>query len=677
MNRFLKAKWIAPNKEYFPELTDTQKTVFDSPKNFTCFIFSKTIKIKQKCQLSIKISADVFYIFKLNGKIITRGPAIVGGEYGRKESLPWRFYDEFTTIINDGCNFIEILVCSSPIVMADYSSGQVGLILEATDSNNNCLFFTDNSWDCCIDKSFVCGNYTDLNLTKTNGVKSVEINRKSPINSGLKQLIQKTIKPVEVSKTENGFLFDFGKVYAAYIRTTVTASSQSIIAINPQEVKGLTNYGERILTKVGTATTESLQLHCMRYLEIITEAPVELDVELIYTHYPTENLENFICSDDNLNKLHKICKRTLKLCMQTYHLDSPVHQEALGCTGDYFIESLINYYTFGVTELTRLDILRTAWLMQETDGKLFHTTYSLIWVQWLLDFYNYTGDRELLFECEHSLNLLLKRFDGYCINGLIENPPDYLFIDWILIDEFDLHHPPKNLGQSALNCFYYKALLCASEIKRLLNKQLESEQLKAKADHLKTIFNQTFWDEENGLYFGGKNDFINTNIFLPISNEKRYFTIHANTLAVLYGLAENGENIMEKVINNDLFHAQPYFWHYIFEALYSVNLFEKYAFKCFDLWKQLLNECDSSLKEIYHPAGFTCDYSHGWGGTPAYQLSSKVLGVKFKDGKPTFCEPILGPLNFANGIIPLCDGKKLKVEIFKTNGGTKRNVTIE
>lgn len=73
-----------------------------------------------------------------------------------------------------------------------------------------------------------------------------------------------------------------------------------------------------------------------------------------------------------------------------FELDNPKHQENLGCTGDYFIVSLMNYFnyfTYGDTELTRLDVARTAHCLSGPDGHMFHTTYSMIWILMLYDYY--------------------------------------------------------------------------------------------------------------------------------------------------------------------------------------------------------------------------------------------------------------------------------------------------
>ena len=673
---FKSAKWIWLPKSDFPAFQVAQQTIFAPQTQFCVAVFEKETFTTEDTLLSVKISADVSYIFMLDGKTVSRGPAEVGGDYGRKEGLPWRFFDEFPLPLTKGAHSIKILVISAPRIMADYSSGENGLIVESVNQTGAPVFYTDETWKCYIDRKFVSANFTDFSKGISKKVYAEARKRKHPVPANLKPLVERVISPISVS-CENGlYRFDFGKVYSAYLKLRMFAKKRTAIDISMLEIEGLTNRSERMLLVEGENETETLQMHSLRFLEIRAENPVDIHAELVYTHYPVDEETYYSCDDQTLNDIFRVCKRTLKLCMQKYHLDSPVHQEALGCTGDYFIESLINYYTFGVTELSKLDILRTAWLMEETDGKMFHTSYSLIWAQWVLDYYHYTGEPSILSDCEKALNLLLNRFDSYCENGLLENPPDFMFVDWVPVPPFDLHHPPKNLGQSALNCFYYKTLLCGAEIKRLLHKTKEAETLEEKANLLKRVFHQTFWDEERGLYFAGKSDFVRTADFLPVSNEKRYFTVHTNALAVLYGLAGgNGKEIMKKIVfDSTLVPAQPYFMHFVFEALHKEELFGEYAFPLMKPWAEMIRECDSALKEIYLPANVACDYSHAWGGTLAYQLPAKTLGVTFLHGKPNFVTPVLGPLTKAEGVIPLANGSKIKITVEKINGETKRTI---
>ena len=108
--------------------------------------------------------------------------------------------------------------------------------------------------------------------------------------------------------------------------------------------------------------------------------------------------------------------------------------------------------SFGDMRLAEFDILRTAELLRHNDGRIFHTTYSLIWVRMLYDTYMISGNFNLLEKCRDALDMLIDRFLTYFgDNGLIENPPDYMFVDWIYIDGITMHHPPKCLGQTVLN----------------------------------------------------------------------------------------------------------------------------------------------------------------------------------------------------------------------------------
>ena len=86
------------------------------------------------------------------------------------------------------------------------------------------------------------------------------------------------------------------------------------------------------------------------------------------------------------------------------------------------------------------------------------------------------------------------------------------------------------------------------------------------------------------------------------------------------------------------------------------------------LWAPLLKECDTSLKETLIDC-INPDYSHAWGGTPAYQLPARIFGFKFKDGVHSLGTPKLPDgIDFAEGIIPF-DGKKLKITVKRCDDG--------
>ncbi len=250
----------------------------------------------------------------------------------------------------------------------------------------------------------------------------------------------------------------------------------------------------------------------------------------------------------------------------------------------------------------------------------------------LYDNYMFSGDKEILIKCKDALSVLLNCFEGYVGSlGVIDDAPNYMFIDWIYIDKYNLHHPPMALGQTVLNAFYYKALLTAEKIYTVLEMPNESYTCKKKAESLKISFNKCFYDAEKGLYIGGMNMKYIGSYWLPENTDKTYFLKHANILAVLYDLCDNGKEIIEKIYMDET-PLQPYFMHFLIEAIYHVGLFEKYGITEMYKWKAVVEECDKGMKEAWEIfLGYGFDYSHAWGATVTYQLMSKFSGIEIKE----------------------------------------------
>ena len=66
--------------------------------------------------------------------------------------------------------------------------------------------------------------------------------------------------------------------------------------------------------------------------------------------------------------------------------------------------------------------------------------------------------------------------------------------------------------------------------------------------------------------------------------------------------------------------------HFVLEAVYSAGLWKRYGMKLLERWRELLDKTEKGLAECWFD--FKGDFSHAWGGTPAYQLPSKLSGFK-------------------------------------------------
>ena len=102
--------------------------------------------------------------------------------------------------------------------------------------------------------------------------------------------------------------------------------------------------------------------------------------------------------------------------------------------------------------------------------------------------------------------------------------------------------------------------------------------------------------------------------------------------------------------------VQPYFLHFLLEAIYEKGLRSKYTTKVLEKWKDAVKDCDKGLPEGFIPPDPTYhfDYSHGWGGTPVYSFPKALLG--FEVIKPAMKEIRISPdllgLDFANITMP-------------------------
>ena len=139
----------------------------------------------------------------------------------------------------------------------------------------------------------------------------------------------------------------------------------------------------------------------------------------------------------------------------------------------------------------------------------------------------------------------------------------------------------------------------------------------------------------------------------------RHFTRHANVLAAMYGLCpeEERERILRRAVDpaSDLQQVQPYYMYFILEAVWENGLFGDYGMQLLALWKPLVETCDKGLQEgWFAPPDYSFDYSHAWGGTPAYHLPLCLTGLRIVEpgfGRITL-SPNLWGLDFADVSFP-------------------------
>lgn len=693
-------KWIWLNSE---KCTRCQDTVYSGFSNcgddvsFTVAEFFKKYSFDSEVtEATLRVSGDTEFNLSLNGAVIATGPVNVGGDFLFNDEPRSKHYASEFTVYPGTCE-LEFLarVKTPPVGINEYSRGKGGFMLwgKLRLKNGRVNYITtDNTWLARHNKAYTTPYSYDLKADTETFSAACEINNiwhteTAPLEIRTEKYIVPSdgdnveILPYETKKVH----LEFDKIYAGFVSVEVKTKGETCVSLGCVETEAITRSYNLKFNKNGSY--RGFQLESIGAYEITitnnSENTANVKIGVIETHYPVHLTARIHTSDNDLNLVLDVCRHTLKSCRQMIHLDSPQHSEPLACTGDYYIESLMTSMSFGDMSLAQFDIIRTAELLRVHNGRMFHTTYSLIWVLMLWDVYLITGNKKLLEDCEDALYLLLTRFESYIgDNGLIETPPDFMFVDWMYVDEITMHHPPKALGQTSLCAFYYGALKSAEKIYAELNETAEKDYCAFKAQKLKTTVNSLLFDCEKDLYFDGLNTPSPAEMlyeYLPQNVEKRYYMPHSNILCVCFGICEGeiAENIIKKAVTDRKWGAcQPYFKHYLLEAVFKLGLCDKYTLRIIEEWKEQVKLCPKGLVEgfIKPEPAYSFDHSHAWGGTPLYSLPKAILGLRITEAgyKKIELSPDLLGLDFAHIEVPtpygimvfeLENGKEIKYRI--------------
>jgi hypothetical protein len=672
-----------------------------------CFRKKVTLPAAPKA-VRARISADIVYRLWINGQLVSRGPADPGNDYSPRTrwSHQW-LYDvrDLTPFFKPGDNVIaaEVFTREQP----NYSLGRPGFAFAADFAFVDRPPFQVTSgpdWSAALSEAYSPAEWT----ASTPGAKPVRHirfdaskeaqgwrlagfddsrwPRAAKIDSVRGNLAASEIPPrmeaiypwVEVVRASEGvtvsgdtvtlskdasFAVRFNRVLSAYLSVKVRGAAGTVVILQPNEVnqpgfhrmtsvilrEGITYYEFPVMDSFSTVNIQ---------VNHVTAPLVIEDVRASFVSYPVSYVGSFETSDADLNRLWKASRWATQISMQTHHLDSPHHQEPISDPGDYLIESLEDYYAFGEPWLARQDLRKFGAILKNSDYYNFHTSYSLLWLQMLLDYYDYTGDLELVKELAPVARGLLDRFTGWRgKNGLISEAPNYMFMDWVNIAGIACHHPPAVIGQGYMTAFYYRGLADARRIAELTGDRASALRYEQLRREVGGAFQRELWDPKKGLYRDGRpfQTSVSPSQWLPADTAIETFSPHVNSLAVLYDLAPASEQqpIMERVLAESPLNAQPYFMHFIFAAIAHSGLFEKNGVPQMRRWQ--IHPDSGTAPEMWDSG----DYSHGWTGTPLIQMSARILGVQ--PSAPGFrtvaIHPIPSGLEWARGVVPTPHGK--------------------
>jgi hypothetical protein len=541
--------------------------------------------------------------------------------------------------------------------------------------------FDDSVWPTAVPITSVWGPIRASQIPEA--MESVyPVDSVSSANPGINSSAPLADKGHAIAVSGDGvFSVNFDRILSGYVSFRATAHAGTIVTLEPLETRDGTPFRPAQITlREGETTFEYPVFDSFSTLRVTVShatSPVEFgDIRATFVSDPVDYTGSFVSSDPWMNRLWTTARWLTQICMQDHYLDSPNHQEPIGDFGDYLIESLENDYAFQQPYLARQDLIKFAAVLDNANSVNFHTSYSMLWLQMLMDFYDHTGDSALLQQLKPTVDRLLDHYATFLgADGLLSEAPNYMFMDWVTIDGFQTHHPPAVIGTGYLTAFFYNGLADGARLAKLTGDSTRAAQYEQMRTSLHTAFNKQLWDEKTGLYKDGipfHNHQKDPN-WLPEDKAIVTHSPHVNALAVLYDLAPKNRQraIMDAIFADPPLNVQPYFMHFVFAAEDHAGVFDRYAWTQMQRWH--LNLETHTFNEDWYGG----DWSHAWGGTPLLQMSARILGVT--PAAPGYrrvaIRPHLAGLSFAKGIVPTALGD-VTVSWVKTGSAFTLDVTV-
>ena len=311
-----------------------------------------------------------------------------------------------------------------------------------------------------------------------------------------------------------------------------------------------------------------LRLAC-RYLEIHTEAPIEIEaVGLLPQVYPVT--EKKVTLDNELDqKIYDACVNTLKLCMLEHYVDTPWREQCL-YVYDSRNQALFGYSAFegGNVAYARSN-LKLISQDRRDDGllaicypcgaDLTIPSFSLYYFMQVKEYLQHTGDLSLAEEVYDKLISVLNVFIGNRKDGVVmkfEGSSHWNFYDWSPYLDGELHGAESAIPDLMVNLLFIHALKNLREIDGMLGKKFAYADLLAESEKRTK---EVFYRPTKGLYA------------MNVNGEE--FTVLGNSLAILAGLTDGQESayICEKIVGNELIDCSLSMKIFKYDALLLVD----------------------------------------------------------------------------------------------------------
>lgn len=494
-------------------------------------------------------------------------------------------------------------------------------------------------------------------------------------NDGLEVFIQKPVtivcdKPENliVRKKSNltvlgpcNIMLDFGEVNAGWlefecddqetipIECSISEFNEPAVfnwgAEHPVKTAVPKRYGQTYRLELNKQLYEGVRFAWI-HLKDVTKVFKIKNVRLVCQTKPVNYEGSFNCNDEQLNRIWYTAAYTVRLNLLKDYFGAILMErgDRHSWTGDAHTSQAAALVAFGNYDFIRKNILYTA---EQFNGIL---SYSLYWVQSLLDYYQYTGDQILLDSlCDKACDKLEIAYQHY------EQRPSITFYGW-----------DERLGAGFENPNCKEAYWAY----KMLSIQTWKRFAKAMNDCGKLELSRKYaaYAEEKQCQLKSCLDWLKELDIFAASD-----AINAGVVST-----EDIKTLWDKVFSDRLQRVSysPFNQYFVINALARIGRYGEAMNTIDDCWGGQLRYGATTFFEVFRPSWNLCkladndapvnnqcgytSFTHPWSAGIAKWLSEEILGVKPNTpGFKTFtvCPHLTSGLTRIDGAVPTPYGK--------------------
>lgn len=291
--------------------------------------------------------------------------------------------------------------------------------------------------------------------------------------------------------------WEFDKAQAGFCGVVFTLDSPGIVDILHAD-----RFEGRLLSRRPDGCNDVIRLHCpagtyhfesflpyfTKYMRITLRKGNSLTLHNCYIR-EYQHMKNpycaFSCEDELLNRIYKASIDTFRANAADIFMDCP-DRERGGWLCDSLWMGRAEKYLFGDTSINRSMIQNYAYRWKDyrdepgfaccypSGMEANMPTWSLFFILQLEEYLHMSGDTQLIEESREHVCVFLESLQIYeNSEGLLENPPGWIFVDWSCSNDAE-HQTPVS---TAVNALYAAVLLAADRMYQIPSFKEKAERI--------------------------------------------------------------------------------------------------------------------------------------------------------------------------------------------------------